>query len=511
MTRAALAAFAALLLAAPATGAATQRVVGGTAAPDGAYPAQAYVRVRSDPNVLGVVTTFSCGGTLVGARKVVTAAHCLDEANFGSVPNANEDPVEPAQVTVFLGSNTRGQGTSHAVSTVALHPAYDPQTSADDAAVLTLSVAATEAALPLADPADAPDYAVGKLARVIGWGATASGGNAVDQLQEVDVPIQSDLDCNDANSYNGTLVPDVQMCAGYPQGGKDSCQGDSGGPLMVPADGVFKLVGVVSFGDGCGQPDKYGVYSELPAAPLRSFLLSAAGTPPTIAIDDPGTATRGSATTLRATANDPTEGGGVAAPTWDLDGDGAFDDATGANVSWTPPEAGTFPVRARVVDTDGMVGVTERTVTVAPAASDGAGRGDQGTGSGGGSGAGTGTGGTTGGGAGGAGTSGSGTAAPGARPQVRTTPLLVVSAKGTRALRVRGTVGGAGCAGGVVRVSTYRRTQLLGRKTVTLPAGCAFAASVPATGRVTVKVRFLGTVTLLPVSVTKVRRVPTRT
>lgn len=55
------------------------------------------------------------------------------------------------------------------------------------------------------------------------------------------------------------------ICAGYPQGGKDSCQRDSGGPMVCaePTSGVKKLVGVVSFGQGCGVPDFFGVYARV--------------------------------------------------------------------------------------------------------------------------------------------------------------------------------------------------------------------------------------------------------
>ena len=56
------------------------------------------------------------------------------------------------------------------------------------------------------------------------------------------------------------------LAPGLQAGGKDACQGDSGGPLVTKATGVdsgYSLIGVVSFGDGCAGPDKYGVYAEV--------------------------------------------------------------------------------------------------------------------------------------------------------------------------------------------------------------------------------------------------------
>lgn len=69
------------------------------------------------------------------------------------------------------------------------------------------------------------------------------------------------------------------VCAGiWPTGGIDTCQGDSGGPLVVPvAPGDYRLVGDTSWGDGCAEPNKPGVYGRLADDPMRSAL--AAGIP----------------------------------------------------------------------------------------------------------------------------------------------------------------------------------------------------------------------------------------
>lgn len=56
------------------------------------------------------------------------------------------------------------------------------------------------------------------------------------------------------------------ICAGFENGGKDACQGDSGGPLIFVQNGQIVQAGVVSWGEGCADEQKPGIYSSVPKA-----------------------------------------------------------------------------------------------------------------------------------------------------------------------------------------------------------------------------------------------------
>jgi secreted trypsin-like serine protease len=219
------------------------RIVGGTRASTDTYPFAVY---------LATPDSFQfCGGTLASVDKVVTAAHC-----------AKDFKNKPEEVFVVAGRDDKKdttEGVMVPVKSVWVHPKYTDALVGFDVAVLSLGKRITKyAPLPIASSKDELAYAKGVEATILGWGRTASGGPSSQYLLEAKVPIYDDADCKQSFSkYN----PAYMTCAGYPQGGIDGCQGDSGGPMIA----YGRLIGISSWGEGCGLPNKPGVYSRVMA------------------------------------------------------------------------------------------------------------------------------------------------------------------------------------------------------------------------------------------------------
>lgn len=204
---------------------------------------------------------YLCGGTLIDANWVLTAAHCVVDENGA--------PMNPGLVQVVAGeyrlASSDGTEQQRGVVQLHVHPGYNADTSDNDLALLHLDAPVTLGpSVGTIARVESPAYdslaAPGVEAMVSGWGALVEGGPVADTLQKVRVPIVSNGACNSA--YGGGIT-DNMVCAGLTAGGKDSCQGDSGGPLVVPDGGSWRLAGVVSFGTGCAQAGFYGVYTRV--------------------------------------------------------------------------------------------------------------------------------------------------------------------------------------------------------------------------------------------------------
>ncbi len=229
-----------------------------TTSSDGAHPmiiGGEGTTIEENPFMVALTTPDGfqfCGGSIVAPTKILTAAHCTE----GSAP---------ADIQVVAGrtSLSGGGGTVAGVTNIWVDPNFDSGTMTNDSSVLTLDQSLSEAPIAIATPADADLYAAGANSTVYGWGVTESGSTS-DTLRKVSVPVTSDEDCT--ASYQGQYDPQTMVCAGLAEGGKDSCQGDSGGPLEgVTADGTRKVIGIVSWGQGCAEPNFYGVYGRVAA------------------------------------------------------------------------------------------------------------------------------------------------------------------------------------------------------------------------------------------------------
>ncbi|MET7779764.1 MULTISPECIES: S1 family peptidase [Streptomyces] len=232
------AAAATALLCAPGAVAAPQPIVGGTTTTTTAYPFMMQITDASQNQF--------CGGTLVAANKVVTAAHCMVGETTSSVR--------------VIGGRTYLNGTNGTVSKVSkiwINPDYTDATNGDDVAVLTLSTSMSYTPASYVASTDTGVYATGATARIIGWGTTSESGSSSNQLRTATVPIVSNSSC--AGSYGSDFVASDMVCAGYTNGGTDTCQGDSGGPLLI--GGV--LAGITSWGNGCAEAGYPGVYTRL--------------------------------------------------------------------------------------------------------------------------------------------------------------------------------------------------------------------------------------------------------
>ncbi len=231
-------------------------VVGGTLANAVDYPY--IVGLRSiyyeDDGVGGLDAWEStCTGTIVGATKILTAAHCTYDLPLGTtyvIAGRND-----------LDDNNSGGFVAKVASTW-IHPQYGyyPDVPRYDVAVLTLKQALPNPYTPidLIPQGDSTGQNATDPSRILGYGVTGSNNADSGLLRTATVSIRADATCT--TSLGGEYDAATSLCAGDP--GVDTCGGDSGGPLVIDDGGNPVQVGVTSWGPvNCGT--SYGAYAQV--------------------------------------------------------------------------------------------------------------------------------------------------------------------------------------------------------------------------------------------------------
>ncbi|OTF81825.1 Group 3 mite allergen-like protein (serine protease) [Euroglyphus maynei] len=228
-----------------------QRIVSGVSVAIGEIPWIVSIYLRD---------SFTCGGSLISNRFVLTAAHCFNNAKSSD------------WFYIRYGSNVVHEGPAVLVKRVILHPNYKPPVIYHDIALLELAqpIQFSRHVQPacLATTQMYSHNMIGMKATVSGYGDSNFEGKQSDFLQAVDIRVIENEFCD--KHYRRLAHADEKfrygigrtlICAGYEHGKKDACQGDSGGPLTLQIAGIHYQIGIVSFGYRCAQPDFPGIYT----------------------------------------------------------------------------------------------------------------------------------------------------------------------------------------------------------------------------------------------------------
>jgi len=245
---------------APTPAVPVRRLAAATTAPAGSVPWSASIRLQ------GTARSFHwCGAVVLSEFHVLTAAHCMEDyprhvyrVRIGDwdaeVPDIGEQQFEVLAVHFHEEFNS-GVYLNNDLAVIRLKPSLDGR-----------GVRFGRRVVPVCLPPSSMAYEPGTMCTVAGWGSTGPGRGFARHMQSASLPLLATEQCASASVYGPNKLSSGMFCAGTLAGGADTCQGDSGGGLVCDSpngDRGRVLVGLTSWGYGCGRPNRPGVYTNV--------------------------------------------------------------------------------------------------------------------------------------------------------------------------------------------------------------------------------------------------------
>ena len=224
------------------------RVIGGRFALPAEVPHQVAIYQGDEES-----SEITCGGSLIADSWVLTAAHCVwnDRKEELWVVVGRHNLSAPVKRIALQSVSSHGQFSgAHLTNDIALLKLAEPVSSLKtNARVIDL-------------PREFEENNF-QLASVSGFGDTRENkGKPSNRLKIASLIIRPNHQC--VARYDHEFFPNMQLCAGLLRGTNDTCQGDSGGPLFAKRpDGSNVLLGVTSWGHGCGRRLTPGIYTRV--------------------------------------------------------------------------------------------------------------------------------------------------------------------------------------------------------------------------------------------------------
>ncbi|XP_075423520.1 ovochymase-2 isoform X2 [Ascaphus truei] len=228
------------------------RIVGGEEAMPYSWPWHVSLQFAAE---------HACDGSIVAEGWVLTAASCV------------VDRAESRDLWLVVAGLHDLTASEHnqkrPVCQIVIHPEFNRVTMDYDIALIQLTepFQFNSYIRPICLPERSRETEPSSLCIVTGWGIPGEGEEKSTKLQQLEVPVLVADACRAHYADHPGGITDRMFCAGFPTGqAKDSCTGEPGGPLvcLLEDSGSYSIFGIVSWGVGCRENGKPGVYTNVP-------------------------------------------------------------------------------------------------------------------------------------------------------------------------------------------------------------------------------------------------------